>query len=108
MHRACRMRLLLNYADETNQFVPRRTVMQAASCMHARPILHRSGGLNWRSFHRELISTRIGARRKRCVLRLQCLRRAQLGISSSEFIVEFPECDQGCSELAQRSLLNPE
>jgi hypothetical protein len=26
----------------------------------------------------------------------------------AEFIVEFPECDQGCSELAKRLLLNPE
>gem|GEM_PF-4262184 len=82
--------------------------MQAASCTHARPILDRSGGLNRPSFHRELISKRIGARRKMCVLRPQCLRRSQLGISSLEFIVEFPECDQGCSELTKRSLLNPE
>ena len=26
----------------------------------------------------------------------------------AEFIVEFPECDQGCSELAKRFLLKPE
>jgi hypothetical protein len=26
----------------------------------------------------------------------------------AEFIVEFPECDQGCADLAKRFLLNPE
>jgi hypothetical protein len=30
------------------------------------------------------------------------------GAHDAEFIVEFPECDQGRSELARRLLLNPE
>ncbi len=42
MHRACRTRLSPNPAGETYQFVPRRTVMHAASCRVACSISQRS------------------------------------------------------------------